>query len=345
MGIFAPANQVRVYLARMFSHRLTSCLMTTLLLAYFCTCASEDLDTPEPRGLFKAWPEAIRTFLFVVFTIEALARIVVTGFLFDQRFTPTDLYINIMSKTPVIKWFWIPKNTSEKNESCKKRRRRRKHRLSQRGDRSSAPIVLQKPPKLQVPERTNRIASASGDRQRSVGDMATTQGSSLSPSVIPSSTSRSSYTVSTISGIIHDISVQPTRNTRIRPGSSRPSTPHGSPELSDEEPAINGHQRRRRHRSRSASASASDRSASPYDGYSSGGTHPSRRQSVASNESLYSYWHGMSRDIPTGSPMADVYTAGPMRPFLRHTFNRLDLLSTVSFWIGAIIAATGKHNQ
>ncbi|KAJ1935253.1 hypothetical protein EC988_008542, partial [Linderina pennispora] len=287
MGIFSPTNPVRVWLARLFSHRLTSCLMTALLLAYFCVCASENLDSPEPHGLVDSWPRAIRSALFFVFTVEMMARIIVTGFLFDQQLTPTDLYVNIMGKIPAVKWLWKPKDkTEQQGRPCGRRRRRHRRRQSQNSSRPSAPMVPQKPPRLQVPESPNRADAALGDRQQTAGDAAATQGTRLSPSVIPSSASRSSYTVSTISGIIHDIAMHRTPNTRIRRESPNPSTPPGSPEWSDEEPAQSGHRQFRRHRDRSPSVS--DGNASPYDGYSSGSSHPSRRQSITSNESLYS---------------------------------------------------------
>ncbi|KAJ3560877.1 hypothetical protein NP233_g10548 [Leucocoprinus birnbaumii] len=93
LGIFGPDSALRLFLYRVFTHSQTErvVLMLVLLNAVVLTVQASSPASrfasisPRVEGYFRSWEESALLALFSIFTLEAFARICVTGFLFDSE--------------------------------------------------------------------------------------------------------------------------------------------------------------------------------------------------------------------------------------------------------------------
>ncbi|KAF6754799.1 high-affinity cell membrane calcium channel [Ephemerocybe angulata] len=104
LGFLGPTNRIRLALFRFLVHPLTEPMILILIIlnAVVLTCQafpSSTLPTangptlpPKIQGYFHKWEDYVLFALFIVFTIEAVARMATTGFLFDPEISMFRLF-------------------------------------------------------------------------------------------------------------------------------------------------------------------------------------------------------------------------------------------------------------
>lgn len=102
LGFLGPTNSFRLRLYLMLSHpysdpiSLVLILMTAVVLVIQASrtlLLSTDQSTPSPQvGYFHAWEDYALFVLYILFTIESLARICVSGFVFDPEIPTSALF-------------------------------------------------------------------------------------------------------------------------------------------------------------------------------------------------------------------------------------------------------------
>ncbi|KAI6015330.1 Ion transport protein-domain-containing protein [Pisolithus orientalis] len=103
LGFLGPTNSFRLRLYLMLSHpysdpiSLVLILMTAVVLVIQASrtlLLSTDQSTPSPQvGYFHAWEDYALFVLYILFTIESLARICVSGFVFDPEIPTSALVL------------------------------------------------------------------------------------------------------------------------------------------------------------------------------------------------------------------------------------------------------------
>ncbi|KAI6024262.1 Ion transport protein-domain-containing protein [Pisolithus marmoratus] len=106
LGFLGPTNPFRLRLYHMLSHSYSDPILLVLILMtaiVFVVQASRSLllptdqSSPSPRvGYFHAWEDYVLFVLYILFTLEALARICVCGFVFDPE-VPTSVLFAVPS--------------------------------------------------------------------------------------------------------------------------------------------------------------------------------------------------------------------------------------------------------
>ncbi|CAA7264458.1 unnamed protein product [Cyclocybe aegerita] len=95
LGFLGPDSQIRLTLFRFLVHPLTEPIILILIIANAVILTIQAFTSltlptangptlpPRVKGYFHSWEDYALFALFIIFTLEALARICVTGFLFD----------------------------------------------------------------------------------------------------------------------------------------------------------------------------------------------------------------------------------------------------------------------
>ncbi|KAF5341523.1 hypothetical protein D9758_012561 [Tetrapyrgos nigripes] len=109
LGCFGPYSKVRLNLYEWLMHPWTEpvILLFIILNAVILTFQSarsitlpEGEEPPRTRGYFHTWEDWALFFLFIIFTLEAFARICVNGFLFDPEIPTSSLFTSPFSNAP-----------------------------------------------------------------------------------------------------------------------------------------------------------------------------------------------------------------------------------------------------
>lgn len=97
-----PQSRVRFALYRMLVYPWTETVILLLIIlnaiiltiqaAPSLTLADDDSTPPTIKGYFQTWEDYVLFVLFIVFTLEAFARICVSGFLFDPEIPASSLF-------------------------------------------------------------------------------------------------------------------------------------------------------------------------------------------------------------------------------------------------------------
>ncbi|KAL5522184.1 CCH1 [Sanghuangporus sanghuang] len=113
LGFFDSTSQIRLALFRFLAHSWTepvvlllivfNAIVLTIQAARSLTLPDDGSTDPLPppvRGYFHAWEDYALFFLFMTFTLEAFARIITTGFVLDPEMPLSTLYKGIFSYSP-----------------------------------------------------------------------------------------------------------------------------------------------------------------------------------------------------------------------------------------------------
>ncbi|KAK7047557.1 calcium channel protein [Paramarasmius palmivorus] len=105
-----PNSRIRLALYNLLIHPVTEPLILVLIIvnavvltiqgAQSLTLADEDAEPPRLKGYFHSWEDYVLFALFIVFTIEAFARICVSGFLFDPDIPASTFFTAPLSSHP-----------------------------------------------------------------------------------------------------------------------------------------------------------------------------------------------------------------------------------------------------
>ncbi|KAG7442714.1 uncharacterized protein BT62DRAFT_1079090 [Guyanagaster necrorhizus] len=97
-----PQSRVRLALYRMLVYPWTETVILLLIIlnaiiltiqaAPSLTLPSADSTAPAIKGYFQTWEDHVLFVLFIIFTLEAFARICVSGFLFDPEIPASSLF-------------------------------------------------------------------------------------------------------------------------------------------------------------------------------------------------------------------------------------------------------------
>ncbi|PBK87237.1 hypothetical protein ARMGADRAFT_939192 [Armillaria gallica] len=97
-----PQSRVRLALYKMLVYPWTETVILLLIIlnaiiltiqaAPSLTLADDDSTPPTIKGYFQTWEDYVLFVLFIVFTLEAFARICVSGFLFDPEIPASSLF-------------------------------------------------------------------------------------------------------------------------------------------------------------------------------------------------------------------------------------------------------------
>ncbi|KAF9039224.1 high-affinity cell membrane calcium channel [Panaeolus papilionaceus] len=97
LGFLGPESKVRLWLFDFLVHPLTEPTILILIIVNAIVLTIQAFPSltlptangpalpPEIKGYFQSWEDYVLFALFIVFTLEAIARICVTGFLFDPE--------------------------------------------------------------------------------------------------------------------------------------------------------------------------------------------------------------------------------------------------------------------
>ncbi|KAJ2913591.1 hypothetical protein MD484_g6822, partial [Candolleomyces efflorescens] len=95
LGFLGETNRLRLFLFKFLVHPITEPLILVLIIVNAVILTAQAFPSitlptangptlpPRVRGYFHAWEDYVLFGLFIVFTIEAIARMAVTGFIFD----------------------------------------------------------------------------------------------------------------------------------------------------------------------------------------------------------------------------------------------------------------------
>ncbi|ESK91833.1 calcium channel subunit cch1 [Moniliophthora roreri MCA 2997] len=105
-----PSNRLRLALYNFLIHPFTEPVILLLIIinavvltiqgAKSLSLADDDAEPPRMKGYFQAWEDYVLFALFVIFSIEAFARICVSGFLFDPDIPASTFFTAPLSSHP-----------------------------------------------------------------------------------------------------------------------------------------------------------------------------------------------------------------------------------------------------
>lgn len=87
LGIFAPDNRIRRWLCELLVHPVTEpCILVLIIVQTVLLAIDGALDyTKRPERWMTAWIDAAMLILFIIYTLEIAARIIVSGFIVNPE--------------------------------------------------------------------------------------------------------------------------------------------------------------------------------------------------------------------------------------------------------------------
>lgn len=89
LGLFRPENRLRVNICEMLVHPVTEPIILVLIVFQTILLAVDSapsyVDDPRSKGWGKSWIDYALFVLFIIYTLEIIARIIVSGFWFNPQ--------------------------------------------------------------------------------------------------------------------------------------------------------------------------------------------------------------------------------------------------------------------